>query len=39
MWRITVGKSSEKAEKLPSWQIKFEQVVENRSLSVYEEVA
>lgn len=39
MWRITVGKSSEMAEKLPSWQIKFEQVVENRSLSVYEEVA
>ena len=39
MWRLTVGKSSEQAEKLPSWQIKFEQVVESRSLSVYEEVA
>lgn len=38
MWRLTVGKSSEMAEKLPSWQIKFEQVVENRKLSVYEEV-
>ena len=38
MWRLTVGKSSEQAEKLPSWQIKFEQVVESRNLSVYEEV-
>ncbi len=38
MWQITVGKNSQQAEKLPSWQIKFEQVVENRKLSVYEEV-
>jgi hypothetical protein len=39
MWKITVGGSKDKSIKPPNWQIRFEQVVESRDLSIYDEVA
>lgn len=38
MWQITIGESKDRTIKPPSWQIRFEQTVEQRNLSVYEEV-
>lgn len=39
MWKITVGGSKDKSIKPPNWQIRFEQAVESRDLSIYDEVA